>query len=61
MTHREPPDRPSRMDEQWQAEQEQERAWAQSLADDPAWLLWNAELELQHAAAQADDDTNQSQ
>jgi hypothetical protein len=50
------------MDEQWTLEQEQERAWAQSLADDPTWIEWNEQLNQQHYHAhqqEQDDDRHQ--
>ena len=35
------------MKEKFQSELEQERAWAQSLACDPAWEQWNQQLNKQ--------------
>lgn len=47
------------MKEKFQSELEQERAWAQSLADDPAWEEWNQQLNKQmneqHQQEQDDD------
>jgi hypothetical protein len=42
------------MDEQWLSEQAQERAWLQSLADDPAWMEWNEQMNQQHQQEQDD-------